>query len=712
LKHRSKDKEEAEAHINDLCEESGFAPIHYAVLSGSKEVLEILLENGCKLDICTDEDETSLRGKGITALELAQLILSGERSDLDSNGSILDDLNDCFLSNVDDRRRYHAFLRLALSRLSDVSKNGYSPPLPAKVEEDQEEQLDEQQNKATISRNKKKKKKKKQQQQQSATPAVAAATTPSPPIQQEDPMIAALLGMGFSDEQIEAAVEACGGTARATADDLVMWIFSQESGEAPPAPATTEAPTATAASQEATPAPVMESPQESAAREERERIEAFRLAEEGRLAQQRLTQKREEQRRRNREWNNREQARQQQAKVSAPPPQYKVLPGVLPPGQQPIVGLQGPTPEQAAKPRAMSNGMHHGSKNGGAALKPPTGPVKILSRPKVPPEVSTSAASNAKKHPPGVETIGTDFSYVGGGSAFAEDATVSSLGSGIVGQNEWMNETDSVANSYINDAPALAGFQGLGTNNVPPPGFQSGMMMQHAPEEAHAFMENEALGFLGDPNATGEIRATARAFVPTNFKTPPGLPSGPSNYPVPELSTIGESNAGMNPLSSLLPGGLAPYPVGQQHQAPLLNGFDRPIPTSYSPVQSAASSITGFSGADDMVAPQGVGLPPSLGLGAFQSSNAPMGSSLLDPLSLGTQSSSMQQPLWGGAPQPSVAGAPLGGLAPLSEGLPSLSAFGGAFGATPLSEDKTNGAPATSGGGWGDTTTTTSSSIW
>jgi hypothetical protein len=100
-------------------------------------------------------------------------------------------------------------------------------------------------------------------------------------------------------------------------------------------------------------------------------------------------------------------------------------------------------------------------------------------------------------------------------------------------------------------------------------------------------------------------------------------------------------------------------------------------------------------------------LPTALGLGSWENRIAPL-DSIHDPLSLG-----LTQPepsdLWGGvAPNQQVAGAPLGGLTALGEALPSLSAFGGAFGPIPAEQDdKNNGA--TIGGGWG---TTTSSSIW
>jgi hypothetical protein len=702
----SDDEDEADAYLSTTCEESGFAPIHYAVLSGSKQLFEILLAHGCNVQTSTDEDMTGRDGKGITAIELAEAVLAGKQDDVKTDGSALQDAITSFQSNRDDLRRYHSFLRFVIERLTDVAKNGHSPPPGARKEEDPQEQHE---NQKSLSKSKKKKKKKKQQQQEQNS---APPPTPAAPLEQEDPMIAALLGMGFSNEQIQAAAKACGGTARATADDLVMWIFTQEAGgDAQQAPQPDEEIPA-AAAQPVEQELVEEWTEETA---EFERLEAARKAEEARLAQQRLLQKREEQRRRNRDWNDREQARHTQAKLTAVQKTRVGQPPVYGSAAQPVLDLHGQTAGHAVKQRAMPNGVHHGQKNGlyagatAAAAKPPAVPIKILTRPKTTPEGINNVILplNVKKHPPGLETIGADFSRIGS-SGIAEDATVSSLGSGIVGQNDWMNETDSLAN----DPPVLAGFLGVPATGATPPGFQFGGS-QYSPEIS--FTGSDPLAFAGDPNPMGEIRATARAFVPTSFKPPPGLSNGPVGYPVSELSTIGELNHGahLNPLASLLPGGLAPPQAGQQpFVQQVLNGFDHmqmaTPTTSYSPSPSATSSVTGISATDDLLAQPGVGFPTALGLGGWENNAAPIGS-IHDPLALG---GAQPEPniLWGGAaPTQQVAGAPLGGLASLGEVLPSLGAFGGAFGALNSSEEDKNNGAAASRGGWG---TTTSSSIW
>ena len=78
-------------NLNSTCEESGLAPLHYAVLSGSAKVIKALLQYGCKVDALTCEKLTSCDGKGLTALELAQLLLEGKHDTITSAGSALSD---------------------------------------------------------------------------------------------------------------------------------------------------------------------------------------------------------------------------------------------------------------------------------------------------------------------------------------------------------------------------------------------------------------------------------------------------------------------------------------------------------------------------------------------------------------------------------------------------------------------------------------------
>ena len=47
-----------ESYLNTTCGDSGWAPIHYAALSGSTEILECLLAGGCNVTTITDDTHT------------------------------------------------------------------------------------------------------------------------------------------------------------------------------------------------------------------------------------------------------------------------------------------------------------------------------------------------------------------------------------------------------------------------------------------------------------------------------------------------------------------------------------------------------------------------------------------------------------------------------------------------------------------------------
>mmetsp|Transcript_12816 Transcript_12816/g.18842 ORF Transcript_12816/g.18842 Transcript_12816/m.18842 type:complete len:1079 (-) Transcript_12816:1194-4430(-) len=709
---------------NATCRESGFAPIHYAVLSGSDEVLELLLgQEGCNIECKTNAALTNREGKEVTTLDLAKALLDGKQSTIQSSGSAWSEANEYC---VEDRFRYHSFLQRTIDRLTHVLRHGYTPlPNAASRKNNQDQRQKDQQDLGggTSSNNKsRKKKKKKKQQQQQQQQQQHLQTTPAPVLEEtpEDPMISALLGMGFSRDQIDRAAEACGGTARATADDLVQWIFAQEAGEEPPArSAPVDQPPITQADNS------LSVPIDNSAKEvEHDHAEAFQKAEESRLAQERLNQKREEQRRRNREWNNREQARQReevQAKLRARPTNAPAAPTVLT-GVNGITGtslhhLNNSISEEAQLSATTTAPNHTGA------------PIKILTRAKNTSSegtIPTVASTNAKKHPPTVvESIGPEFSHVSTATGnFSEDATVSSLGSGMVTAHEWTNEPENISNDG-----GLAGFQGITAANVasssaPPPGFQFGGI-QTSPETSFAGNEQ----FVPDTNPTGEIRATARAFVPTSFKPPPGLinngaPSNsaaatggvPGSAPY-ELAPIGKSNNSPatllnDPVTALLPGSL---PQQQNQGFVPMNGFERnPIATSKS-FNADSSSMAGIptTREDHFTANQvqSAELHSGLGLRSLSRGSeaaAPI-SSLLDPLVLQTPSNPEAQAIWGSGngTNPSIGTSVpvIGSLPSLNEGLPSLSSFG-AFDTNSDKNNMTNGATST---GWGDTT---ASSIW
>jgi ankyrin repeat protein len=48
----------ADTYLNQTCEDSGWAPLHYAVISGSSQILETLLAAGAQVSIKTDHTRT------------------------------------------------------------------------------------------------------------------------------------------------------------------------------------------------------------------------------------------------------------------------------------------------------------------------------------------------------------------------------------------------------------------------------------------------------------------------------------------------------------------------------------------------------------------------------------------------------------------------------------------------------------------------------
>lgn len=301
-----------------------------------------------------------------------------------------------------------------------------------------------------------------------------------------------------------------------------------------------------------------------------------------------------------------------------------------------------------------------------------------------------------------MEYFQSETSNYGNSSGFNKDeGTVSSIGSGS--QQLFQN-------------PPRSG-------SVPPPGFQ-----QNAPP-----MEVEESPSLVDINPMGQIRATAREFVPTSFKPSPlpvlppsgaearvvssmssqpttisdALHQPPPSDCIPDVSKPPEM---LEPMTSLL-NSLATDHVGTNHPpttfAPSGMKADSPVP-------SAASSITGFSGlGDDHVASRigSVMTFESAGSGG----GGVQGTSLLDSYGVTPPVASPalgSGGIWGAAV--GNPGSTLGNTPSLG-GLPGLSSFG-AF-ATGDQKDKPTGNNAF-GNGRGDTWGTSGegfgngSSIW
>jgi len=336
-------------HLTSLCQDSGWSPLHYAVLSGSMHAIESLLRHGSDVKTVTNDTHTwrTSNGKGVTARQLVESVISGNyEKEIETHGMALLDSTSSIRSNSTERRRFLALLDRILQRLKNIEANGYSPMDDAQIaaaEKLAERSLQKQESleseETSVSTSKKNKKKKKKGQALAAAPVVESKSikpaaksrpkpAPAPPAtalnnnkkvapkeESKDPLVAALLGMGFTEEQISAGVDACGGINRATADEVVMWIFQQQSRSEDTGghqSSTNSQPSDTTDDRKPQGADINQSTRARGIKAAESKKQELAKLEEERLAAERLVAKREEQRRRNREWNNREQARQQQ----------------------------------------------------------------------------------------------------------------------------------------------------------------------------------------------------------------------------------------------------------------------------------------------------------------------------------------------------------------------------------------------------------------
>eukprot|EP00559_Dactyliosolen_fragilissimus_P005255 CAMPEP_0184861856 /NCGR_PEP_ID=MMETSP0580-20130426/6444_1 /TAXON_ID=1118495 /ORGANISM="Dactyliosolen fragilissimus" /LENGTH=1788 /DNA_ID=CAMNT_0027359503 /DNA_START=40 /DNA_END=5403 /DNA_ORIENTATION=+ len=249
----SRDMNNVAANCLDAqCRDAGWTPLHFAVAGGWIDVAEVLMAGGCNIQTKSNPALTSYisNGKGLTPRELAEVIKSENYANtIRCKGEALNET----IQNVNDHKKDEncavidtSQRDILLQRLTDIEQNGYNalPSVQSIINDssktsnessssNKKSSLIETDGKESSTSKKKKKKKKKgqhsQQQQQSDTlskvsPAVSDAGTSL--ASESDPLITALLGMGFSEDQVNEAVKACGGTSRATADELVMWILS------------------------------------------------------------------------------------------------------------------------------------------------------------------------------------------------------------------------------------------------------------------------------------------------------------------------------------------------------------------------------------------------------------------------------------------------------------------------------------------------------
>lgn len=428
---------------------------------------------------------------------------------LETHGLALQEIHKTFLENQNDLRLFSKSLENASKRVRDVEINGYIVP----------GLLGDLNGSSGGSKKRKKKKKKKQQGGKDSEASKNAdtihapkasvpisAVAEAPPEEFGDPLVAALLGMGFASDEILLAVKACGGSSRATADDLVTWILGRDtdSGAIGTSGGSFDS---------------HSSGKESLNEVSEKTVVATKVAEENARAVQeklqqeeaarRLAEKREEQRRRNREWNNREQARQQQAKASMGPQTVQ-----LPPGLQ--IGLPSTVHADQTLQSALStksplvSGLHNGLVQVGPERKAqrvsplPPGKTTVPAQPSTLPIVaseyptlSESTSASSKQHSRKVRstplataplmTSSNSFPALGD-----DDRTVSSFGS---------NRGLSVSSAPFLPT-GIAQLAPASTAAIAPPGF-----MQPSPSVGQLSWKTELI--------ERDMRVTASEFIPT-----------------------------------------------------------------------------------------------------------------------------------------------------------------------------------------------------
>ena len=652
-----------------------------------------------------------------------------EDDELTCNGDILDEVleNRIFGASPTDRDAYMEVLSILQERLEDVEQNGYSPPRNAergKVATSKESTAKivgrNEQNQSSTGK-KSKKKKKKQAPAPNPTPAPTPVTDAKSTLKASsssddeltDPVAVALLGMGFTADQIKSAAEALGGFERATADDMVMWILSGgelENNDEQNNPEEDRDGKDDHDTNNSSNVFLTKEQKKAAARAQREAEEAARKHQEEIAAAHRAAAKREEQRRIRREWNEKEEARQQEEKnakivealekqrqaelekLKAEMPLKTALP-VIPPAAQVAAG-KGP-------PRTIIAGQKSGGTNAASVISSmgiPKAPVvksptilmrpgnvphgalsslnlqSVSNQPLFPQPMAPNLASAApaaypahalqKKHnkahstnPPAPRVNSTQYnppmqthqaaSFVHKGAA---------RNSQVVQQEYQPVETPGFGygGGFNKDETSLSGGLGRNAGSIPPPGFRPGAPAPAAFSEPAAYI---------DTNPMGQIRATAREFVPTSFQPPPEpapSSSGLGSAAVPSMSA--QSAVESDSLTHSSPNDQMPTSSLLDPMSALLIGSTQPTRASTpgmkgdSPVPSAASSITGLSGLVEETMTSRVG-----SVMTFESAPAEagfQGSSILD--SIGG--------IWGGsATQESALGSTnIGGLAGLN----------------------------------------------
>ena len=192
-------------NLNTLCNDFGWGPIHYATVGGHLELVDLLLNAGCDVQLKTDPSLTchSKTRNGCTAKQLLECIISGNIScDITSKDDLIRDMIDTKRSEMN---QYDEVLKQLVQRLSYVETHGYESL--GKYDDLNKIQVD--------------KKSKGMKTNQSYNSTVGQPN--------DDTSLAPTLSdMGFGNDLISAALQANTGT-RKNLDDIVSWIFEKSS---------------------------------------------------------------------------------------------------------------------------------------------------------------------------------------------------------------------------------------------------------------------------------------------------------------------------------------------------------------------------------------------------------------------------------------------------------------------------------------------------
>ena len=586
-------------------------------------------------------------------------------------------------SNPSGHEDYLTAINALIDRLHDIEEMGYFPlkELQEIVEPKKENaKLEKSTQSKAVEQSKSKKKKKKKDQGSKA----AEDSKPAPYMQTQsrndpDPLVTALQAMGFTNEQIDAAVLAFGGTDSATADDMVVWILERESNGG----------IDDGISQSGVPdnghhyetqqhifdAEGMQRRAEEQA--QREADEAFQRAAEVRAAAERLAAKREEQRRKRREWNNREHIRQQEevtTKLAEEVQRRKRLEA------EKAKALAQRAAEERAAPSVLSGSVPLFSNMSMSESETPN-PAMFLNASSVDHPLLPNVGI-----PRVVPSIDSNIASVelGSGKPRRFPALDSNIASVELGSGKPRRSPKSNRKNRPKHRNSLA-------TTPPPPSF-------HA--TAQAGINNGSFPVPYDSNPLGEIRATAREFVPS-FAPTSALPTQQTSKPLPQSAPPGlgldmpqTQKAFVQPSFSILPPQSASgntldssysiLPTFDRSTTPSI-GMNRassapPYNAPKSPMPGVTASIPGFSMPDNNF------MPGVLGGSGNNNHEEEFVSSLIGSLN----------PLDPSASSPPLSGIWGGQAASTSSNIGGLSNFGFAQSSTPtnsFSSHDVNTAP-------------------